>query len=224
MRVGVGPPGRWTVELIDAAPVHVWADLYGREGDHYTFSSLVELEGWEELPADAVIDGSNPTNPSQFILAVARFRKEHVALDDDGDEDWPRMYSGPELRRGLPGKLQLFFHRLWRWLPELPAWSPRDRPDHPEPELRIPGGPPPRWIVELFDGRTIEIWAERFAQQHGYYVFSNSVELGDEGELMEDIVVIGEPLRAPFRANLVVARFRESHVRSVGGGADEPPQ
>lgn len=224
MRIGVGPPGRWTVELVGTAPGQVWADCYGRDGDHYTFSNSVELEGWEELPGDAVIDGSNPTDSYQFLLAVARFRKELVALDDDRDEDWPTIYSGPELRRGLPGHVQLFLHRVWIWLPKLPAWLWRERPDDSEPEVRIPGGPPPRWKVELINGRSVEVWAERFARKGGYYAFSNSVELGGEGKLFDDIVVIGEALRAPSRAELVVARLQESQVRSIDGTTDEPAQ
>ena len=42
-------PGRWTVTLTDGAHVQVSADGYGREGDMYVFSLLVQGEPNFEL-------------------------------------------------------------------------------------------------------------------------------------------------------------------------------
>jgi hypothetical protein len=94
MRIEVGPPHGWTVELLDGSKVHVWADGYSRQEQHYTFSNLIDLEAGEQLPDDALAVGENPTNPARMLLAVARFRKDQVLLRDD-DQDWPQIYKRP---------------------------------------------------------------------------------------------------------------------------------
>jgi hypothetical protein len=90
MRFAAGPPRYWTVELIDGTVVEVWADGFSRDGEHYTFSSLFDLENGEELPADALVVGEAPSNPARVAVAVARFPKAGVRLPD-GDEEWPAI-------------------------------------------------------------------------------------------------------------------------------------
>jgi hypothetical protein len=62
--------------------VEVWADGYSREGDHYTFSVLIDLDEGEELPSDVLMLGKTPSNPSRFDVAVARFPKAAMRLPD----------------------------------------------------------------------------------------------------------------------------------------------
>lgn len=92
MRFVAGPPSRWKVELVDGSVVDVWADGFSRESEHYTFSGLFDLDDGEDLPADALVLGETPSNPSRFNLAVARFPKSAVRLPE-GDEEWPAIYS-----------------------------------------------------------------------------------------------------------------------------------
>ncbi len=89
----VGTPARWTVELRDRTTFEVWADGFQREGDHYTFSSLVDLDDGEALPPDAAVMGETPSDPRRFILAVARVPKASVHLPN-GDEEWPAIHGG----------------------------------------------------------------------------------------------------------------------------------
>jgi hypothetical protein len=93
MRVDADALGRWTVELVDGSVVNVWAAGFSREGEHYTFSVLVDLDDGEELTFDALVMGDTPANPSRFVVAVARFPKAAVRLRD-GDEEEPEIYSG----------------------------------------------------------------------------------------------------------------------------------
>jgi hypothetical protein len=92
MRFAAGAPTHWTVELRDGATVEVWADGFQREGGHYTFSSLIDLDEGETLPDDALVMGASPTDPRRFILAVMRIPKEAVHLLD-GDEERPAISS-----------------------------------------------------------------------------------------------------------------------------------
>jgi hypothetical protein len=92
VRFASGPPTRWAVELIDGSIVDLWADGYSRDDDHYTFSSLFDLDDSEEVPSDAIVVGESPSNPRRFDLAVAIFPKAAVRLPD-GDEEWPAIYS-----------------------------------------------------------------------------------------------------------------------------------
>jgi hypothetical protein len=92
MRFAAGPPTCWKVELVDGRVVDVWADGFSREGEHYTFSALFDLEDGEALPADALVMGETPSNSARFILAVARFPKAAVRIPD-GDDEWPAIYS-----------------------------------------------------------------------------------------------------------------------------------
>jgi hypothetical protein len=87
----VGPPSRWTVELVDGTVVEVWADGYSREGEHWTFSSLFDLDG-EELPAEALVIGETPSNLERVLVAVARFPKTAVHLPN-GDAEWPAIHG-----------------------------------------------------------------------------------------------------------------------------------
>jgi len=73
--------------------VEVWADGFSRDGEHFTFSSLFDLEDGEALPANALVLGETPSNPARVILAVARFPKAAVR-SPEGDDDWPAIYSG----------------------------------------------------------------------------------------------------------------------------------
>lgn len=92
MRFAAGPPSRWTVELLDGSIVDVWADGYARDGDDFTFSSLIDLDDDEELPSDALVVGETPSDPRRFILASAIFPKAAVRLRD-GDVERPAIYS-----------------------------------------------------------------------------------------------------------------------------------
>ena len=92
MRFAAGPPTGWTVELLDGTVVEVWADGFSRDGDYYTFSSLVDLDEGEQLPAGALVLGEVPSNPTQSILAIARFPKACVRLPE-GDEESPAIFS-----------------------------------------------------------------------------------------------------------------------------------
>jgi hypothetical protein len=65
--------------------MEVWADGFQREGGHYTFCSLFDLEADEELPNDTLVLGETPSNARRCLLAVGRVRKSAV----QGDEDDP---------------------------------------------------------------------------------------------------------------------------------------
>lgn len=90
MRFAAGAPTRWAVELRDGTTVEIWADGFQREGDHYTFSALFDLDEGESLPPDAVVMGETPSDPRRFILAVARIPKAAVQLLR-GDAEWPAI-------------------------------------------------------------------------------------------------------------------------------------
>jgi hypothetical protein len=79
-------PTRWTIELVDGALIEVWADGYQREGEHHTFTALIDLDDGEALPDDAMIMGETPSDPHRFILAVARIPRAAVLVPDGNEE------------------------------------------------------------------------------------------------------------------------------------------
>ncbi len=92
MKFAAGMPTRWTVVLRSGATIEVWADGFQREGDHYTFVALFDLDEEEVLPDDALVMNRTPSDPRRFLLAVARIPKGAVHLPA-GDEERPAIRS-----------------------------------------------------------------------------------------------------------------------------------
>lgn len=78
MRFDGPAPDGWRIELVDGQVLEVWAGGYERDGEHYTFSNLVELDDGEALHEGVLVTSEAPMNPRSKVIAVARIPKAAV--------------------------------------------------------------------------------------------------------------------------------------------------
>lgn len=87
-----------------------------------------------------------------------------------------------------------------------------------QPGLELAAGPPSRWLVELHDGSTVEVWADSVTGLHGSdddrdYVFGVLMDVdADQQPFFE---VTARTPSNPRRVEVAVARFPRRAVVSI---------